>query len=65
MSDLAELFARDPLKLTREDVGAIVERLRAARAQFAAGGEKAKAAGKVPNLAKQEAARKALADLGL
>jgi hypothetical protein len=37
MSELSELFARDPLHLTQEDRCAIVERMRQARAQFELG----------------------------
>lgn len=35
MSDLAELFARDPMELSAQDIAAIVEHLRASRAHFA------------------------------
>jgi len=34
MSDIARLFAEDPLKLTKEDRAAIIARYREARAQF-------------------------------
>lgn len=34
MSDMAELFARDPMKLTKDDLKVIVARYREARAQF-------------------------------
>lgn len=34
MSDIQELFARDPLELTREDLREIVEKFRQSRAQF-------------------------------
>lgn len=33
-TDVAQLFARDPLKHTDEDITAIIERFRAARSQF-------------------------------
>lgn len=35
MTDLAELFARDPLDLTDTDIDTIIEQMRAARAKFA------------------------------
>lgn len=43
MTDLAELFARDPLTFTKEggEVAAIVARLRESRGQFALGNQKA------------------------
>lgn len=34
MSDIAELFSRDPLKLTKEDIGEIISYYRQKRAQF-------------------------------
>lgn len=34
MSDLAELFARDPLELTKDDITTIVEEIRKARHKF-------------------------------
>ena len=34
MSDIQELFSRDPLSLSREDLTQIVERFRASRQQF-------------------------------
>ena len=34
MSELSELFARDPLNLTTSDLDQIIERYRQARAQF-------------------------------
>lgn len=34
MNDIAELFARDPLSLTHEDIDSIIERMRQARTQF-------------------------------
>jgi hypothetical protein len=37
MSDLSELFARDPVKLTDQDIEAIVDRMRQANAQFELG----------------------------
>lgn len=41
MSDLAELFARDPLKLTDEDIHSIIEEMRKSRHAFNAGNAKA------------------------
>lgn len=38
MSDLTELFSRDPLKLTKADVSAIVTAYREKRKQFNLGG---------------------------
>ncbi len=43
--DVAELFARDPLSLTTEDIDRIIEEMRQARARFLIGDKKA---GKVP-----------------
>lgn len=37
MSDLNELFARDPCHLSEVDIGAIVARMREAQAQFELG----------------------------
>lgn len=41
MSDLAELFARDPLKLTNPDITLIIEEMRKSRHAFNAGNAKA------------------------
>jgi len=41
MTDIAELFARDPLSLTNEDVRTIVEEMRKSRQQFTLGNAKA------------------------
>lgn len=41
MSDLATLFARDPLELTDQDLDAIVAKLRESRHQFNAGNMRA------------------------
>lgn len=41
MTDLSELFARDPLTLTNPDIDRIIEQMRAARHQFNAGNMKA------------------------
>lgn len=53
MSDMAELFQRDPLELTNQDIDLIIQRYRDARHAFAAG---AKTAGKPE--AKKSAAQK-------
>jgi hypothetical protein len=37
MSELSELFARDPLKLSEQDIGTIVARMREAQAQHELG----------------------------
>lgn len=39
--DLQELFSRDPLSLTREDISTIVETMRKSRHQFNLGNVKA------------------------
>lgn len=41
MSDLAELFARDPLQLSNADLDTIIAKMRAMRANFNAGNMKA------------------------
>lgn len=41
MSDLATLFATDPLKLTRDDIKTIVEAFRKSRHAFSLGNTKA------------------------
>lgn len=41
MPDIAELFARDPLSYTEEDLTHIVEEMRKSRAQFNLGNVKA------------------------
>lgn len=44
MSDeptLSELFARDPLTLTKEDIDRIIEKMREARKNFVLGGKAA------------------------
>ena len=62
MTDIHELFSRDPLTFTKEggEIRAIVERFRAARGQFNLGSMKAGST-KKPTTAKQ----KAVASLGL
>lgn len=41
MTDIAELFSRDPLSLSDQDLQSIIERFRAARGQFNLGNMKA------------------------
>jgi hypothetical protein len=41
MSDIAELFARDPESLTRDDIAAIIAKYREARQQFMLGAQQA------------------------
>lgn len=41
MSDLAQLFAADPLSLTRDDISKIIAEMRSKRAQFNLGNMKA------------------------
>jgi len=41
MTDLAELFSRDPLKLTDDNIRSIIEEMRKSRHAFNAGNAKA------------------------
>ena len=41
MADLSELFARDPLDLTKPDISLIIEEMRKRRGQFVLGNMKA------------------------
>lgn len=41
MTDIVELFARDPLTLTNDDITSIIEAMRQSRHQFVAGDKKA------------------------
>ena len=62
MSDIALLFAKDPLKHTREDIDSIIQTMRASRHQFKSGikvGTKA-----APAVTKAAALIKDLGDLG-
>lgn len=63
-STLAELFAKDPLHYTEQDLSAVVEKMRASRHQFVAGD---RSAGKVKKAdpAKAKAAEDLLKGLGL
>lgn len=65
MSELSELFARDPLSLSDQDIDTIVKRMREARAQFELGlkapvGERPKA-----KKSTKELMTASLKDLGL
>lgn len=53
MSDLAELFARDPLELSDDDIRSIVEEMRKSRHAFNAGN--ASAGSTKPKTEKQKA----------
>lgn len=66
MSELSELFDRDPLKLTDQDITAIVVRMREAQAQYELGIKTAVApkAPKAPS-AKSQKTLDLLKDLGL
>lgn len=61
MSSIADLFARDPLKLTRENRKPIIEHYRANREKFIQGVKPAKEAKPKPTGGSQPS----LADLGL
>ena len=39
MSDLSALFDKDPLSLTRDDISAIIKRMRENQAQYELGGK--------------------------
>lgn len=62
MADLAELFARDPLQLTDDNIGEIVKELRAKRENFLLGD---KAAAKPPKPSSAPKIKLDLAALGL
>lgn len=62
MSDLAELMQRDPIKVSDQDLDAIILRLRQARAQYNLG---AKGAGNPKKTTKTKAATIDLGALGL
>lgn len=65
--DIAELFARDPLELSKQDLTVIVEKLRGQRVRFAAGftaaGTPASRVSKVTKA--QEAATKVTGEIDL
>lgn len=53
MSDINELFQRDPLSLTKDDLDQIIARFRQARTQFNLAGP-AKAVEKTPKVKKEK-----------
>lgn len=59
MSDIATLFARDPLSLTRDDISTIVAEFRKSRHQFTLGDMKA---GSTKPLTPKQKEVKSLAD---
>lgn len=61
MSELSELFERDPLKLTDQDIATIVARMRESHTQFELGAK----APPVPKLKKSTKTQDLLKDLGL
>jgi hypothetical protein len=66
MSELSELFERDPLSLSDQDIIAIVTRMRAAQAQYELGASgKVAERPKTPKEAKPKASAALLKDLGL
>ena len=62
MSDLSELFDRDPLKLSDQDIDKIIARIREAQAQYELG---VKAAPVAPKPKKSTKTESLLKDLGL
>lgn len=58
MSDLQELFERDPMQLTRDDVKSIVEGLRALRKTF-------NVTGSAPKIGKQQETHKFITEVEL
>lgn len=63
MSELAELFEKDPLQMTKEDIALIVKRMRENRAQFELGLKAPVGERKTPKTRKSPA--DLLKDLGL
>lgn len=63
MSDIAELFARDPLELTKADIGEIVSYYRTARAAFNLGEKSAGSTKKMKAGPKEPTEVKDLKDL--
>lgn len=62
MTDISELFARDPLQLGQQDIDAIIARMRAARHQFNLGNP---SAGKMKPNPKVDALNDKAKQLGL
>lgn len=63
MTDLAQLFATDPLELTRDDISLIVEEMRKKRGQYNLGN--ARAGSMKPPTEKQKAALNLADKLGI
>jgi len=64
VSEISELFDRDPLKLSEQDIGTIVARMREAQAQYELG-IKAPVAPKPKSAKAVKATKDLLSDLGL
>lgn len=62
--DITELFSRDPLSLTRDDITAIIKQMRNSRRQFVAGNLKAGAPKKSAKATKAAATLSTIGDLG-
>lgn len=65
MSDISELFQRDPKKISREELERMVEEYRKKRAQFNLGNLQAGRAKPTKTTAKQEEASKVVGELSL
>lgn len=65
MTDLAELFSRDPLKYSKDDLSVIIAKMRESRAQFNLGNMKAGTTKAKAPAAPKTAAGKAAASLNL
>lgn len=65
MTDLNELFSRDPLKYTKDDISVIIAKMRESRAQFNLGNMKAGTMKAKAPAAPKTAAGKAAASLNL
>jgi hypothetical protein len=65
MSDIAELFARDPNQCSDADIKAIIEDFRAKRAQFNLGNMMAGSTKPKASKAKEPSVKLDLGDLGL
>lgn len=63
MSDISKLFAEDPLRLTAEDISAIVNHYRLARSQFNLGEKQAGSAKKLKGEAGPKIEKLDLGDL--
>lgn len=65
MSELSELFARDPLSLTKEDITQVIEQFRKMRGQFTTAAQTAKAAPKRTSKLAQASAQLDLGEIKL